>query len=109
MVIVGIFPLWAGCYFGLSPLIGGNMPLWDTLLFTLGIVISLLVAFRAIEGNYLNVLSCVISLAMWIIICIEEPSNINYIIISAYNLFKVIQGTVNWTVLYCKDKKKIGS
>ena len=111
LVIVGIFPLWAGCYFGLSPLIGGNMPLLDTLLFTLGIVISLLVAFRAIEGNYLNVLSCIISLVMWIMICIKDPSNINYIIISAYNLFKVIQGTVTWTMLYCKDnkQKKIGS
>ena len=103
--IVAVFPAWAGCYFGISGFIGGNQPLLDSLAFVLGLLISVLVAFRFIEGQYFNIISCLISLAMWIIICIESPNNVNFLIISCYNLFRTVQATVNWTMLYLKGKK----
>ena len=104
--VVVIFPAWAGCYFGISSFLGGNQPLLDSLLFVLGILISTLVAFRFIEGQYFNVISCVIALAMWIAICIESPNNVNFLIISFYNLFRTVQAAVNWTLLYIKDKNE---
>ena len=104
--IVVIFPAWAGCYFGISGLIGGNEPLLDSLVFVLGLLISALVAFRFIEGQYFNIISCLIGLAMWIVIFIENPSNINFVIISCYNLFRTVQATVNWTLLYIKGKNE---
>lgn len=103
-----IFPAWAGCYFGLSSFFEGNMALLDSLVFVLGILISTLVAFRFVEGQYFNVISCLISLAMWIFICIKEPSNINFAIISVYNLFRTVQAAVNWSLL-CKRGKNEGT
>lgn len=104
--IVAIFPAWAGCYFGISGLIGGNEPLLDSLVFILGLLISALVAFRFIEGQYFNIVSCLIALAMWIAIFIEDPSNVNFVIISCYNLFRTVQAAINWTVLYLKRKNE---
>jgi nicotinamide mononucleotide transporter len=105
LVIAAIFPAWAGCYFGISKLIGGNQPLIDSLNFVLGIVISVLVAFRFIEGQYLNVLSCILAIGMWIAISIKEPNNINFVIISAYNIFRTVQAAVTWTSIYVKNNK----
>ena len=102
---VAILPAWAGCYFGISCFIGGNQPLLDSLTFVLGILISVLVAFRFIEGQYFNAISCVIALVMWIMICIESPNNVNFLIISFYNLFRTVQATVNWTMLYRRRRR----
>ena len=104
--IVVIFPAWAGCYFGLGAFFDGNMAILDSLCFVLGLLISLLVAFRFIEGQYFNVVSCIIALVMWIFICIENPSNINFLIISGYNLFRTIQGAVNWTLIKRRQKNE---
>ena len=104
--IVAIFPAWAGCYFGLGAFFEGNMAILDSLCFVLGLLISLLVAFRFIEGQYFNVISCIIALVMWIFICIESPSNVNFLIISCYNLFRTVQATVNWTLIYRKQKNE---
>ena len=106
LCIVAIFPAWAGCYFGISGFLGGTEPLLDSLLFVVGILISVLVAFRYIEGQYFNVISCIISLVMWILIFIESPSDINFLIISAYNLFRCIQGTIIWTMLQKQQEKE---
>ena len=106
LVIAAIFPAWAGCYFGLGAFFEGNMALLDSLTFVLGIIISTLVAFRLIEGQYLNVVSCVIGLVMWILICIKSPNNVNFAIISFYNLFRTVQASIVWTVLYIKQKKE---
>ena len=104
--IVVIFPTWAGCYFGLSAFITGNYPIIDSLCFVLGILISVQIAFRFFEGQYFNVIACLISLGMWIAICIDEPSNINFLIISCNNLFRTVQGAVNWTLIYKRSKNE---
>ena len=103
---VAIFPAWAACYFGLGSFFEGNMAILDSLTFVLGILISTLVAFRFIEGQFFNAISCVITLVMWIYICIENPSNINFLIISCYNLFRTVQAAINWTALYIKQKNE---
>ena len=104
--ILVIFPAWAGCYFGLGAFFEGNMAILDSLCFVLGLLISLLVAFRLVEGQYFNIISCIISLVMWIFICANNPSNINFLIISCYNLFRTVQGAINWTLLYRRQKNE---
>lgn len=106
LTIVSIFPAWAGCYFGMGAFFEGNMALLDSLIFVIGIVISILVAFRFVEGSYFNVVSCVLNLAMFIILCIESPNNVNFLIISIYNLFRTVQAAVNWTLLYKRSKNE---
>ena len=101
-----IFPAWAGCYFGLGAFFEGNMAILDSLIFVLGILISILIAFRFIEGQYFNLISCILNLGMFVLICIESPSNINFLIISAYNLFRIGQAAINWTTLYLRSKNE---
>ncbi len=106
LAVAAIFPAWAGCYFGISGFLDGTEPLLDSLTFVLGILISTLVALRFIEGQYFNVISCIIALVMWISICIESPNNVNFLIIACYNLFRTVQGSVNWTALYIRGKNE---
>ena len=104
--LVACVPLWVGCYFGLSSFFDASYAEVDCLLFVLGLVVSALVAFRFVEGQYLNALSCLISLALWIVICYKDPSNINYVIISVYNLFRTVEAAINWTCLYKRRKNE---
>ena len=98
---------WMGCYFGLSWLFAGqSYPLLDTYVFVMGITISFLAAWRYIESQYLNIISSVISLALWILLTLRDPANFNYIIISAYNLYRIVQASVSWTQKYYQSKRE---
>ena len=89
---------WGICYFGLSGLFAtARMPLPDTLIFSIGITVSVLAAMRYVDSQYINICSCTISIIMWSIICASEPENINYLIISFYNTFMIIKASVSWT------------
>jgi len=97
---------WAGCYFGLSRFFAdGNYPFLDALVFSIGTVVTVIVAMRYIESQYLNAISCIIGLVMWILITIKNPTSINQVIISMYNLFRVAQAAINWTRQYLDQKK----
>lgn len=97
--------IWALCYFWLSGYMVLRIPLLDTITFSLGIICTVLSAVRYIESQYINIISCCISLAMWITLTVQDPSNINYVIIGIYNLYCVAQAAINWTLIYIKDKK----
>ena len=102
--VVILIPLWAGCYFGLASFFEGSYAAVDSFLFVMGIVVSVQVALRFIEGQYFNIVSCIISLFLWIVICMKSPDNINYVIISCYNIFRTVQAAITWTVVYKKQK-----
>lgn len=98
---------WALCYFGLSQFFAdAAYPSFDTLGFVLGITVTFLSAFRYVESQYISAFSCALHIVMWILICLSNPSNINYLIISVYNLFMVVKAAVNWTRQYVHDKKE---
>ena len=89
------------CYHLLLPyFMNAAFPAVDVVLFTLGIVITVLTAFCVVEAQYLNVASCVLNLVLWFLISSQNPSNINYLVIGAYNLFRVVQGCIVWTRKY---------
>ncbi len=96
---------WGGCYFGLSGLFAtAAYPLIDTYLFVMGITVSVLAARQFVDSQYINIISCLLSVVLWILLTVKNPANFNYIIISAYNLFRVSQAAVNWTKKYRKAK-----
>jgi nicotinamide mononucleotide transporter PnuC len=98
---------WMGCYFGLSWLFAGqSYPLLDTYIFVMGITVSFLAAWRYIESQYLNIISSVLSLTLWVLLTVRDPSNFNYVIISTYNLYRIIQASVVWTRKYYQSKKE---
>ena len=100
-VIVSTGGGWAIAYFGLSQFFGTAVfPLLDTLVFTLGIVITLLSAFRYLESQYFSIVSALFSLSLWILITAGQPASLNYVIISGYNLYRAIQAAVQWRHQY---------
>ena len=101
LVIFAVLAGWAITYFALAPFFSGaKMPAFDTLLFPLGIMITALSAMRYIDAQYINIVSCTLNIVMWALICMNEPGNVNYMIISAYNLFMIIKASISWTRRY---------
>jgi nicotinamide mononucleotide transporter PnuC len=98
--------VWFPCYWLLRPFFSGALALLDSLTFVLGITISLLSAFRYIDSQYLNIFSCCLAILTWTIVCIESPNNLNYLVISFYNLFMVAKAAINWTKQYKNDKRE---
>ena len=85
-----------------------RIPLLDTAVFSLGVTVTVLLAFRYIEAQYLNIISITVTLIMWIVLTVQIPSNINFVVINAYNLYCVIQAAINWTIMASKNKKEKG-
>lgn len=92
--------LWLGCFFLLSDFFRGSLALLDSLAFALGLSVSVLAAFRYVESQYLALLSETIALIIWLNICLDDPSNLNYLIISCYNVFMAVKIAVGWTNQY---------
>ena len=97
---------WLVCYVAVSPLFdSATYPLLDSYLFAAAITVSLLSAWRYVEAQYISIISSVLSLALWILLVIRDPANMNYVIIAAYNLFRIVQAARNWTRKYLEQKK----
>lgn len=105
-IVIGVILFgWAVCYFGLAGFFKtATYPVFDTLQFTIGIVVSLLAAFKYVESQHINIVNCASAVTMWALICVGNPSNINYLIISCYNLFMVAKAAVSWTRKYKAQK-----
>ena len=69
----------------------------DSLIFVLGVSVTLLSSLRYVDAQYIHLISAVLSLVLWGIICYDKPENINYVIIGIYNLFRSVQTAVSWT------------
>ena len=107
IVIAAIAVGFVLCYFLLAPFFAGaNYPMLDALSFTLGIVVSLLAAFRYVESQYISAVSTCLSIVMWVMIARSAPENFNYVIISVYNCFRVTQAACRWTKTYAKQIKE---
>lgn len=81
------------------------IPEIDALIFVLGLAISILSAWGCIESQYINTFNSILALVLWIIMSVNNPANLNYVVISAYNLFRVTQAAIQWTFIYRKEKK----
>ena len=100
---------WGICVFGLSGLFETAVyPTLDSYLFVMGITVSLLAAWGYIDSQYMNVLSTALGLILWILLTIQDPANFNYVILYVYNLYRIIQISVSWTIKYYKNQKKNG-
>ena len=105
VALLSLVPAWAAAYFGLSSFISGSYPVVDCYLFVAGILVSVLSALRFIEAQYINAVSCLVNLTLWIVITTQNPANINYVFISCYNLIMVVESAVTWTKKYREQIK----
>jgi len=97
--------IWSLSYFWLAKYMTIRIPLLDTLIFSLGIITTALAAVRYIDSQYISFISCIFALIQWILLTVQDPSNINFVIIAVYNLYCVGLTAINWTLIYIKDKK----
>ena len=100
--------LWAFCFFVLAKynILPCKIPILDTIIFTIGTVVTVLSSIRFIDSQYMNIISCVCGLVMWILFTIEDPAtNISHAIIAGYNLYCVTMTAINWTIIHNKNKK----
>ena len=105
-IMVGMLLSWVGCVLFLGPLFeGAAYPSLDAYGFVSGIVVTVLMAIRFLETQYLNLIANVVALVMWILITLEKPANINFLIISAYNLALTVKGCFIWTKQYCRQQR----
>ena len=97
---------WAICAFGLSGLFAGAAyPAIDSYIFVMSITISFLAAWRYVDSQYLNIISTLLGLILWILLTLRDPANFNYVIISCYNLYRIVQASISWTQKYYQSKK----
>ena len=98
------------CYWLLLPFFGGGQQqvTLDIFLFVIGLVITVLGLLRYVETPYYNLISAIANLTMWILICVGNVANLNYVIMAAYSLFRVAQSVVTWTKQYRKGKQENG-
>lgn len=110
-IVLGItVALWAFCYFVLAKynILPCKIPVLDTIIFTLGTVVTVLSSIRFIDSQYISFVSASFGLIMWILLTIEDPStNISHAIIAVYNLYCIGLTAINWTSIYNKSKKKL--
>lgn len=106
-IALGIVVSWLLCFKLLGAVISsGRFIEADSLVFVIGVAVPILSAFGYADSQYLNIAACIISLVMWIAITIEEPENINFVLISVYNLFRVCEAAVTWTRLSPKKAEQ---
>ena len=99
---------WALTYFGFSRFFENanrNALPYDTYLFASSLISSALVALRYPESQYLSAVSCLIGVAMYVVICIEDVAQLNYFFISLYNLYMVSRIAIAWTKKAIQTKK----
>ena len=100
---------WGLCVLFLNDLFQtATYPTLDSYLFVMGITVSLLAAWGYIDSQYMNILSIALGLLMWILLTVRDPANFNYVILNVYNLYRIIQISVSWTIKYYKGKKESG-
>ena len=107
VTLIATLAAWLICYFLLGGLFEtASYPLLDSYLFAASITVSLLSAWQFVESQFLSVLSCCLSLGLWIALTLRNPANVNYVIIAAYNLYRITQAAVAWTRRYLQAKKE---
>lgn len=109
IVILVSLAAWFAVYFGGSSVFANaRMPIFDTFHFSMGVIVSLLAAFRYVESQYFSAVSCITTIVMWGMICADAPGNLNYLIISCYNLYMVVRAAIHWTRQYVEHRQSKG-
>ena len=97
LIAASVLSLWLFCTKFVGDIISSSEHIvLDSLIFALGVASTALSAFVYFDAQYIQLLSAAISLVLWATIVVNEPANANYLIISAYNMFRSIETFLGW-------------
>ena len=94
--------VWLLCTKFFGERIDSDYAVLDILLFFMGVAATVLSAIRYVDARYISLISCVIDVCLWVIIVVKEPQNVNYVIISIYNLYRGVETLITWSRLTVK-------
>ena len=88
---------------------GGTAIVMDGLVLVLGIVIPVLNVFAYIEAPFLNILSALSQLFLWVQVVVAQGkyANLTYLIYMVYALYMIVRMFFRWIELY-KEQHKTG-
>lgn len=84
----------------LFKLLGGTEVFLDSTYFAIGLFSIVLSMFGYMEGTVADMISRFFSITMWLLIFIENPSDITYLFLMLYNTYRSFQTHLNWIRLY---------
>jgi hypothetical protein len=104
--IVVFVVAWLALSWALS-LGGGTQPLLDAYSGVSGILIPILTMMAYIEETPFYTLGTFISLTMWVMIAINEPNEITFVIYAVYNCYMAVKRAITWVKLYRKQQREM--
>ena len=90
LIVLAAAALAIGMLYGSNRAGGANgMIALDSVLFALGLAVTVLTMLAFVEGYALNILSCALTCVMWVILAARNPRDVTYLLVSLYNVFRV--------------------
>lgn len=89
LLAAAVAALWGGMLWGSNRAGGANgMIALDSLLFALGLAVTVLMMLAFVEGYALNILNCVLTSVMWGILTARNARDVTYLLIALYTVFR---------------------
>ena len=101
LLAVAVAALWGGMLYGSNRAGGANgMIVLDSLLFALGLAVSVLLTFAFVEGYALNILNCVLNAVMWCVLTARNARDVTYLLIALYMVFRTALALIACLKMY---------
>ena len=96
LLAAAVAALWAGVLYGANRAGGANaMIALDSLLFALGLAITVLMMLAFVEGYALNILNCALTSLMFAVLTAHSTRNVTYLLVALYTVFRTSLALVN--------------
>lgn len=107
LLALGIAALWGGMLFFSNRAGNANdLIVLDSLLFALGLTISVLSVFACVESCVLNILNCALNCVMWAILTARNVRGVTYLLIALYTVFRTSLALAACLKMYREQKKE---
>ena len=106
LFVAGFIVAWLALSWALS-VGGGTQPFLDAYSGVSGILIPILTMFAYIEETPFYTFGTFVSLAMWVMIAIDKPSEITFVIFSVYSCYMAVKRAITWVKLYRKQQREM--
>ena len=105
MLLGVILVSWMVAYFINSKVPDATLPIVDSLIFVLGIAVTILNMLAFVETPFINLISQILNMFLWIYVVIKQGlQDMTYVTSSLYSFYMVIIMCITYTKLYKKQQ-----